>query len=138
MNFRMKIPSVWCCVTAIVVAAIIVAAVVVVIIYDSEVSRSYASVNDHHVCRISNLDNALLGYPYGSNSIKYTVNFNASIMQANYVSYYSTSGGNGCYTTDWKSCERAVRADRCRLRIVAQGRIRQPQFARRYEADGQT
>lgn len=37
-----------------------------------------------------------LMFPYDSIEAKYVVEFNTTIMQANYVRYISTSGGNGC------------------------------------------
>lgn len=45
-------------------------------------------------CSIDQLGNQWEGFP-PSGPLLYLVNFNTDIMQANYVSYISTSGGNG-------------------------------------------
>src|SRR5271170_3502362 len=46
-------------------------------------------------CVISDFEGINLYYPYGE-QFTFILNFNTTIMQANYVVYISTSGGNGC------------------------------------------
>jgi len=49
-------------------------------------------------CIILGGDGIVLGFPYNSSPYRYIINFNTTIMQANYVNYISTSGSNGCNT----------------------------------------
>jgi DNA/RNA endonuclease G (NUC1) len=47
-------------------------------------------------CDIMGEKDIFMKFPYESADTKYVINFNTTIMQANYVRYVSTSGGNGC------------------------------------------
>ncbi|AYV75156.1 MAG: DNA/RNA endonuclease [Terrestrivirus sp.] len=47
-------------------------------------------------CYVLNSTGIINEYPYTNNFI-YAINFNKTLMQANYVYYITTSGGNGCY-----------------------------------------
>lgn len=50
------------------------------------------------ICEVEN--DMIYGYPkdqsYSRNEYSYYISFNKTIMQANYVKYISTSGGNSC------------------------------------------
>lgn len=47
-------------------------------------------------CNVTHYNNITLVFPYQSREVKYTINFNKTIMQPNYVYYISTEGGHSC------------------------------------------
>lgn len=80
-----------CCFIAITITSLILIGMITVLIIDNIPKN-----NNKNYCKIIDLSEIELAYPYEANQVKYVVNFNKTIMQANYVYYISTSGGNGC------------------------------------------
>ncbi len=58
--------------------------------------------SDINECKVINISDINLNYP-NSTTITYVVNFNTSIMQANYVKYITDNNGTTCNSTYFKA-----------------------------------
>jgi DNA/RNA endonuclease G (NUC1) len=104
------LPNTGCCVSAVMLWMIALFCCAVLIAYDVADFDFDFDDSDHKnpskplekLCNIADPSGLNLAYN------NYVVNFNITLMQANYVRYISTSGKNGCYPNppNWKSCER--------------------------------
>lgn len=70
-------------------------------------NNSLIQINENHdsnglICRIPIIERNIHEYPSGEKFI-YAINFNETIMQANYVYYITTNGGNGCKNKNRKT-----------------------------------
>lgn len=94
-KFTKYVNNKYCLISIGIIILFMMIIVITLIIYNISANNN-SNNNNGNLCTIINPSNIELDYPYKSNNIEYKINFNKTIMQANYVYYISTKGGNNC------------------------------------------